>query len=160
METVTYLQTLSTATTSQAQLQMAQNFSELLTALRVQSWVPPRMPGVAVPVPTLQVPLTTEQPGGVIAPEVPPVATTTRTEIGKGMEGRQFQLRKIFVNCTHSPKTSTGQDIYCSYHMKGRYFSDCHRRATHRPLAQPDMDKLKCFVTDYIFTSDVGKEDT
>ena len=163
-----YWQTLSTATTSQAQLQMAPNFSELLTALRVQSWVPPRMPGVAVPVPTLQVPPTTEQPGGVIAPEVPPVATTTRTsvqnpsldaEIGKGMEGRQFQLRKLFVNGTHPPKTSTGQDICCSYHLKGRCFSDCHRRATHRPLARPDMDKLKRFVTDHIVTPDVGKED-
>ena len=75
------------------------------------------------------------------------------------MEGRQFQLRKLFVNGIHPPKTSTGQDICCSYHLKGRCFSDCHRRATHRPLARPDMDKLKRFVTDQIVTPDVGKED-
>ena len=162
-----YWQTVSTLSTSQSRLQMAPNFSELLTAIRIQTWQPPTMPGVPVSVPSVNaktppaVPI--EQPGGLSVPE--PAARTSITnptmdeEIIKAMEGRQFQLRKLFVNGIRPPKTSTGQDICCSYHLKGRCFSDCQRRATHRQLPKVDMNKLKTFATNHIVTPDVGKED-
>ena len=80
-------------------------------------------------------------------------------EIIKAMEGRQFQLRRLFVNGIRPPKTSTGQDICCSYHLKGRCFSDCQRRATYRQLPKVDINKMKTFATNHIVTPDVGKED-
>ena len=75
-----YWQTVSTLSTSQSRLQMAPNFSELLTAIRIQTWQPPTMPGVPVSVPSMNAKtppaVLIEQSGGLGAPE--PTARSTK----------------------------------------------------------------------------------
>lgn len=155
-----YFQTIDTMSAPEACLIPPPNLVELLTSIRVQSWVPPIMPQVPALPATVAPPAAPTLPpvaGPAVSPRAslpvplvpaPPAAPAVSHErvtnpsvhpdIKAAMEGRQFQIRELFTDTVRPLVTSGGHTICCSYHMCGYCFfaRNCHQANTHLPLSQ------------------------
>jgi hypothetical protein len=50
----------------------------------------------------------------------------------------------------HAPKGPNGQELCISYHMKGKCFSSCGRKASHKVLTGPSKSNFQTFVDTYV----------
>ena len=169
-----YCQTVNTPEVAESCILAPPEFFSFLTHVRIQSWVPPIMPGIphvalspAFPgtgtstLPTLALlpnhaPATPPALGSPATPSCmdvsnPNIVPNIRTD----MEGRKFRIRTLFYAAVLPPKTTTGQEIFCPYQFRGHLFSDCHRNSTQYVIPAADLATLLTFVKSNIVVPDV-----
>jgi len=147
------------------------NFGELLTSLRVHSWVLPVLPGAQFIMPHCTPPhlgpaLAPVTPARAPVPAASPASDPARVgvvnplpipEIQTDMAGRNFQLRILLRNGIEAPKMNSGEEVCMSYHAVNRCFSNCHRKSMHRPLVGVENTIFCQFIQDNVVTPDVGR---
>ena len=174
LRTAVYWQSLNALSPMEARMLPPPNFAELLNSLRVQSWIAPVLPGAPTVNPyngvTPGTPGHAPAPGPAPAPAppapAPPAGLTPRTsvvnpapiaEVKTAMEGRNFQLRVLLRNGVRAPTTNNGEEVCMSYHTINRCFSDCYRKASHRPLVGAEKSTFCTFIQDNVVAPDLGR---
>jgi len=176
LRTAVYWQSLNALSPMEARMLPPPNFAELLNSLRIQSWIAPVLPGAPLvnpyngASPGIPAPAPASGPASAPAPAPaptpPPAAPTTRTsvvnpspipEVKTAMEGRNFQLRVLLRNGVRAPTTNGGDDVCMSFHSVNRCFSDCHRKATHRPLVGAELTNFCTFIQENVVVPDLGR---
>ena len=111
--------------------------------------------------------LPTADPATSCVPNVPQASTPTKPIckevtnpsrkyiIQANVEGLSFSIRMLFSYTVQPPKTTTRQDICCTYYFGGHCFSNCHRKGPHHVLPDEDLFTPCKFVRDNIVTPDV-----
>jgi len=146
----------------------APNFAELLNSVRIQSWIPPLLPGAPLGTPYSSAPTVQPNPAPALAPVTAPApaAPPSRTsivnptlipEIQAAMAGQNFQLRVLLRNGVRAPTANNGDDICMSFHSMNHCFSDCHRRSTNCPLVGGERTNLCSFIQEHVMTLDLGR---
>ena len=113
------------------------NFAELINSVRIQSWIPPLLPGAPIGSAYSRTPTVAPNPapalGSALAPApavapapapAPAPATSTRTnvinpspiqEVQAAMTGPNFQLQTLLRNGVRAPTANNGDEICMSY---------------------------------------------
>ena len=175
LRTSVYWQSISSLTLNTAMLYPAPNYVELLNSLLIQTWVAPTIPGYvpsitpavepAAPAPTgPAIRGNVPSPSGGVVPPPPEEPAARRVEnpqrdpeLVAAMEGRNFTIRSLFSATVRPPRTSSGKEMCCSYHLNGSCFTNCSRRGNHRPLVGADQITMRSFAKDNIVLPDIGR---
>ena len=178
--TAVYWQSLAMLPIPQARIYPAPDFVALLNSFRVQSWVPPLLPGESpsvlpstggAPSSSGNAPRGSTPSGGAgnnwgapnseggsaQEPRTRVTNSAPNSQIQAAMQGRRFQLRTLLREGVRCPQSSSGQDLCLSYHCRFSCFSDCARSESHRPLNAQETSTLCRFVNDHVVGPNVGR---
>jgi len=155
---------------------LSPDFAELLNSVRIQSWIPPLLPGAPIGSAYIGTPTVAPNPAPALAPALAPApatappatappATAPRTnvinpspipEVQATMTGHDFQLQTLLRNGVRAPTANNGDEICMSFHTVNRCFSDCSHRSIHHPLVGGESTVFCTFIQDNVVTPDIG----
>ena len=170
---------IDTTTLDAALLVPPPELVKLLYSFRLHQWLPPAMPGLPMPQPTMHhsslpalappppsrpLPAPTYRPP--VAPAVNPAVTpriraTNPQEIPAvrtAMAGRNFRIRTLLQTGAVAPLADDSTPLCLSYHTKFFCYHDCHRSSNHRPLTTAESSRLAEFVQTNVVLPDFGRD--
>jgi len=176
LRTAVYWQSVNALNAMEARVLPPPDFAELLSFVRIQSGIPPLLPGAPLAsaysgTPTVAptpAPSVGPAPAAAPPPALAPAPATAACinvinpslipEVQATMTGRNFQLRTLLRNGVRAPKATNGDERICmSYHTVNRCFSDCARRSTHRPLIRNESTVFCTFIQENVVAPDIGR---
>jgi len=134
LRSAVYWQSVNALNAMEARVLPPPDFAELLNSVRIQSWIPPLLPGAPLGsaysgTPTVAPNLAPALGPAPVPAPAPAAATCTNVihpspipELQAAMTGHNFQLRSLLRNGVRAPKATSSDKICMSYHTANLLF--------------------------------------